>query len=401
MRVVVHNHLHYAGKKLTNEFEDLALDSNFPLDQTVFKLCFTPLSVGTSKWPEENNSQLIQYSMKTKLSLEYVDYAFLGSHNFLKPTDMDVWVQCYRNQYDINIKVGYFDVACGPFFLHSLRQSTKIWKQVLKRLEEGTISEPDTFIPLCQTLVVNETGQMIRFGQASTDENTLLQPKHCSMYAWRSNKASQKLNVSIESKDWVWSKAFTLTKDGEQMVKMASNGSERKQVLKRLEEGTISEPDTFIPLCQTLVVNETGQMIRFGQASTDENTLLQPKHCSMYAWRSNKASQKLNVSIESKDWVWSKAFTLTKDGEQMVKMASNGSERNLPMMVHIDRKLSTFCIVKFYEMFNILNLLREHIELRIIPKSSKEIRCLTGSYCRPTSVVASCDGSIVKSDSLV
>lgn len=301
LRVVVHNHLHYAGKKLTNEFEDLALDSNFPLDQTVFKLCFTPLSVGTSKWPEENNSQLIQYSMKTKLSLEYVDYAFLGSHNFLKPTDMDVWVQCYRNQYDINIKVGYFDVACGPFFLHSLRQSTKIWKQVLKRLEEGTISEPDT----------------------------------------------------------------------------------------------------FIPLCQTLVVNETGQMIRFGQASTDENTLLQPKHCSMYAWRSNKASQKLNVSIESKDWVWSKAFTLTKDGEQMVKMASNGSERNLPMMVHIDRKLSTFCIVKFYGMFNILNLLREHIELRIIPKSSKEIRCLTGSYCRPTSVVASCDGSIVKSDSLV
>ena len=227
LRVVVHNHLHYAGKKLTNEFEDLALDSNFPLDQTVFKLCFTPLSVGTSKWPEENNSQLIQYSMKTKLSLEYVDYAFLGSHNFLKPTDMDVWVQCYRNQYDINIKVGYFDVACGPFFLHSLRQSTKIWKQVLKRLEEGTISEPDTFIPLCQTLVVNETGQMIRFVQASTDENILLQPKHCSMYAWRSNKASQKLKVSIESKDWVWSKAFTLTKDGEQMVKMASNGSER------------------------------------------------------------------------------------------------------------------------------------------------------------------------------
>ena len=58
----------------------------YPLDQTVFKLCVSPFSLGTSIWPEENNSQLVQYSMKTKLSLEYVDYAFLGAHKFLKTT---------------------------------------------------------------------------------------------------------------------------------------------------------------------------------------------------------------------------------------------------------------------------------------------------------------------------
>ena len=69
LKIILHNHLHFAGRELKNEFEDLALDDHFPQDQAVFKVGLSPLDLGASIWPEEKSSQLIQCSLKTKLSL--------------------------------------------------------------------------------------------------------------------------------------------------------------------------------------------------------------------------------------------------------------------------------------------------------------------------------------------
>ena len=49
---------------------------------------------------------------------------------------LDVWIQYYKNQYDINIKVGYFDAVSGPSFLHSLRQPNKKFIKMLNPSKE-------------------------------------------------------------------------------------------------------------------------------------------------------------------------------------------------------------------------------------------------------------------------
>ena len=292
LKLILHNQLHFAGKKLEGELSDLALDQQYPLDTPFLSLTCSPLSCGVSVWSEDRAGHLLQYSFKSKLAVEYVDFAFLGNHHFVKPSDIDLWVQQQNGQLDVSGRTGPVNASLGPFLIHTLRQSARLWSQVGRRLGMG-LTEEDTFVPLCQFLVVNETGQVLRFGQAGTEEQVVVQPKHCSMYAWRTNKASQKLRV-----------------------------------------GTGSD-------------------------------------------------------------LWSGSFSVESPGEQIVNIVTQAKEKSSSVLVAVERKSSTYTIVKFCGLLNILNLLKDHLELRIVPGSSKEVRCLIASYCRPTSVLSDCGGDTV------
>ena len=287
LKLILHNQLHFAGRKFEDEMCDLALDQQHPLDTPFLSLSLSPLSLGINVWAEQRADQLIQYSFKSKLAVEYVDFAFLGKHHFIKPSDVDLWVQHQNSQLDVTARVGSVHASVGPFLIHSLRQSAKLWRQVGARLGSGL---------------------------------------------------------------------------------------------------TVEDEDEFIPLCHILAVNETGQVVKFGQAGTDEETVLQPKRCSMYAWRTNKASQKLKVCTGSD--LWSGSFPVDTEGVQLVNIVNQAKEKSCSVLVHVEKKSSTYTIVKFCGLLNILNLLKDHLELRILPGSNKEIRCLIGSYCRPTSVLS-------------
>lgn len=223
LKLVLHNHLHFAGRRLTGELADLAVDPQLPEDQPVVQLVLAPVSVGASIWPEDKAGHLVQTSVKTRLSLEYVDYTFLGVHHFVKPADVDVWVQQQDQQLDLTAKLGHIDASLGPFLIHSLRQSAKVWRQVLARLEAAAAPDPEAalFIPLSHMMVVNETGQVVRFGQAGTDEEIPLQPKHVSMYCWRTNKASQKLRLGLGAQNW--SEAFSVNQDGSRLITVSTD----------------------------------------------------------------------------------------------------------------------------------------------------------------------------------
>ena len=104
-KVVLHNQLQFASKVMTGELSDLALDTNVPDDQPFLSLTLCPLSVGVSVWPEDRTGQLLQYSLKVRLSLEVVDYAFLGLHHVVKPVDTDLWIQQQESQLDVTAKL--------------------------------------------------------------------------------------------------------------------------------------------------------------------------------------------------------------------------------------------------------------------------------------------------------
>ena len=84
-----------------------------------------------SVWPQDKGVQLVQFSVKSKISVEYVDYAVLGLHHLVKPVEVDVWLQQQESQLDMSVKTRSVDAAAGPFFLHT--QSYKLWTQVLNK----------------------------------------------------------------------------------------------------------------------------------------------------------------------------------------------------------------------------------------------------------------------------
>ena len=237
LKIVLHNHLQYAGRKMTGDLADLALDDQMPADQPMLSLSLSPVSLGVSSWPCERSDQLIQTSLKTRISVEFVDYCFLGVHHLIKPADVDVWLQYQESQMDVTAKFGTIDAAVGPFFIHTFRQSTSIWQQVLDTLNKSSSKseiKEEILIPLAHLMIINETGQVVKFGQADTEEEIMLQPKHVTMYCWRTNKTSQKLRLCLGVQDW--SESFSVNSEGSRLITTNSNNSSCSSIIVEVEK---------------------------------------------------------------------------------------------------------------------------------------------------------------------
>ena len=292
--VHLHNHLHYAGQQLAPNLplEDLELDTSFPPDQLLATLSVTPLTLGASLWPPEDGQPMMQSSLKARVGLDYVDQTFLALHPLLAPVEVHAGVQVWRGQADTSINIGSLHLTAGPLFLHATRQSANLWEQVTGRLAANDTESPAPYIPLVQVIVVNETSQVVRFGQAGTEENILLQPKHAAPYAWRSQRANQLLRLAVESRDWSWGEPFSLLA-----------------------------------------------------------------------------------------------------GQKSIRL---GEEGELQAVLQVDLVTPSIRLVRVMGLLSVLSLLREHLELRLVPPAGKETRCLVGSYARPTTLVADCTGVVLK-----
>ena len=292
--VHLHNHLHYAGQQLAPNLplEDLELDTSFPPDQLLATLSVTPLTFGASLWPPEDGQPMMQSSLKARVGLDYVDQTFLALHPLVAPVEVQAGVQVWRGQADTSINIGSLHLTAGPLFLHAMRQSLNLWEQVTGRLAANDTESPAPYIPLVQVIVVNETSQVVRFGQAGTEENILLQPKHAAPYAWRSQRANQLLRLAVESRDWSWGEPFSLLA-----------------------------------------------------------------------------------------------------GQKSIRL---GEEGGLHAVLQIDFVTPSLRLVRVMGLLSVLSLLREHLELRLVPPAGKETRCLVGSYARPTTLVTDCTGVVLK-----
>ena len=102
---------------------------------------------------------------------------------------------------DCDITCDIVDVKVGRGVLHTLTTSLQAWNQTLSQMiskdqagnQRGNQTRDNNG---CQPLfghyiLCNDTQQPIRFGQAGTDENLVLQPREMQEYSWRSHKMKQ------------------------------------------------------------------------------------------------------------------------------------------------------------------------------------------------------------------
>ena len=119
---------------------------------------------------------------------------------------------------DLDVSCDKVDLRVGRGVVHTLSTTLQAWNQTFSLItagnytgtrtshvtgssnQTGSISDHMTgndagsqeFQPLFGHYVLcNDTQQPIRFGQAGTDENLILQPREMQSYSWRSQKVKQ------------------------------------------------------------------------------------------------------------------------------------------------------------------------------------------------------------------
>ena len=119
---------------------------------------------------------------------------------------------------DLDISCDRVDLRVGRGIVHTLSTTLQAWNQTISHITAGNQTGSRTshvtgsnyqtgcssdhmtgneagsreFQPLFGHYVLcNDTQQPIRFGQAGTDENVLLQPREMQSYSWRSHKVKQ------------------------------------------------------------------------------------------------------------------------------------------------------------------------------------------------------------------
>ncbi|XP_030768330.1 vacuolar protein sorting-associated protein 13B-like isoform X2 [Sitophilus oryzae] len=119
----------------------------------------------------------------------------------------------------------------------------------------------------------------------------------------------------------------------------------------------------FVIVTRFVICNDTNASIRFAQWATEEDILLPSRKCNLYSWRSQKKHQYLRVAIEETDWIWSKAFSISQTGNQVIHF---NSEKNITLFVSVKELSKTQKQITFYGQLIVYNLLSEHFEMKIV-----------------------------------
>ena len=116
-----------------------------------------------------------------------------------------------RQLIDAHVHCRNVAVRVGHFASKTFRRTHDVWSKVLesRRLDATTSTKPSMEL-LTDYVVCNSSLEPIRFGQVDTEENILLRPGECSLYAWRSQKARLQIRLCVDGGFWKWCDPFAI-----------------------------------------------------------------------------------------------------------------------------------------------------------------------------------------------
>jgi hypothetical protein len=196
LSVVLHNHLTYAGTRLSGAWRGLSLEPTHPREQPFFSCLADAISAELCMWRQPSGGMAatpaaIKSNVRFRGSMYYTDMSYLSQHTLLTPTEIALKLQLENNFVDLFADVGPAEISFGVFAIHVVKQSVKLWEQVERRLvglSTGEEEKEEELVPLAQLIVINETSQTLVYGQAHTEETLRIGSKQLAMYCWRSQK---------------------------------------------------------------------------------------------------------------------------------------------------------------------------------------------------------------------
>ncbi len=214
------NQFHFCGNRLDGALKNFTLKSAFPMSQHIGRIKADAISLGADAWVSPEYKVGVLARAKLLLQVELVDYAFLAIHSLLEPTKLQAQVSGGGDgTYEIQLHTDSLRIRVGQFTTHTLSVSSRLWEATINNSTTALDNVDEIFHPVSCMLVCNDTPDIVRFGQADTDESILLKPRECCMYAWRTNKASLKLRLCVEDGYWKWCESFSVDADTPAVVR--------------------------------------------------------------------------------------------------------------------------------------------------------------------------------------
>lgn len=206
----LYSHSSKIDSKLPKCLEKFNSDLAYPENQCFLTLTWDNLSVHTNIWSKTMFSTEICASMKCSV----LDYTFLTIHPLVEPFTFKFDL-ISSNHLTCNLISKPIKLLFSTNVAHTLTVSSQLCMQNFNKTETGT-----NFIITTKFVICNNTNVSVRFGQASTDEEIILLPKHFHLYAWRTQKRKQFLKIAIENE---WSTNLSIHSDGLQTIHFQEN----------------------------------------------------------------------------------------------------------------------------------------------------------------------------------
>lgn len=143
------------------------------------------------------------------LSIHALDYSHLTMQEVLDVLEGRFQLSL-SEKVDSSLTCNPFTLKLGPAITHTLAISTHLW---LASFDE----EEKSVIILTRYVIANDSNIPIRFGQSGTGDSILLESRQCNFYSWR-QIGNQMIRISIEENARIWSRPFSVNKDGIQVV---------------------------------------------------------------------------------------------------------------------------------------------------------------------------------------
>ena len=194
-----------AYDNLPPPLENFTLNGMIPEMQCFMCLVHKEAILIFNKW--QDGSTLIDVSGTLKILV--LDYGLLMLEQVLDNMYEKLQISIGEKT-DVSMICSPFSLKLSPTISHTLAVSANLWVSAFE--EENKIA-----VIITRFVIANDSNFPIRFGQNGTDDNILLESRQCYFYSWR-HPNNQALKISIEDNAWIWSRPFSVNKDGVQDV---------------------------------------------------------------------------------------------------------------------------------------------------------------------------------------
>ncbi|KAK3772280.1 hypothetical protein RRG08_039097 [Elysia crispata] len=206
-------------------------------------------------------------------SLNVLEYGHLTMEEVLSPACItvtaDLDTRTKDPNFDVYVHSDRVRVNMGRSVVHSLHSSVAAWTTFNPR---GT----GPHLVFSHIIICNNTANTIRFGQAGTNENIVLNSREMCGYSWRSEACAELLHLCMDVPSWKWTEPFPVNGGGESGSNRRAPGSIVRRVVTQDQSWVViirvrhlSSLQTQVTICgQLLVSNRLSQPISMRLSSS-------------------------------------------------------------------------------------------------------------------------------------
>lgn len=179
--------------------------------QTFMRFYFRNIASYVSSYEDQH----ISCAAEANFSSSIFEFSYLTMQPLVEEFGFKFAIDMTTNRSaDINIVSDEIRLRYGQSVGHTLAVSEQMWRQILDPSAAHTVLAT-------RYIICNACTVALKFGQIATQEELYVRPNECAFYSFRSDRADQRLIISIDTGIWMATEPVIIAGDGTQIVKIS------------------------------------------------------------------------------------------------------------------------------------------------------------------------------------